>query len=454
MSEIKRPKGKILVVDDDNLIKDFLKESLSRLNHQVDLASSGDEALDKIKKTEYDIILSDIRMPKMSGMELLKATRKFSPYAKIMLMTAYGTIENAVEAMKLGAFDYIQKPFSVDDIEIKIRKALDYKKLEWENRLLKSEISGKYKFENIVGKSPQMKKIFELVEVVANSRSSVLLTGESGTGKELIAKAIHYNSPRKDGPFVKINCAALPEGLMESELFGHEKGAFTGAIRLTHGRFELADEGTLLLDEISEIPLSLQSKLLRVLQEKEFERVGSGQPIQVDVRIISTTNQNLKALIEKGKFREDLFYRLNVIPIHIPPLREKKEDIIPLAEHFLRKYNLENNRFIKGISEQVFEMFMEYFWPGNIRELENFIERAVVTAKGKVLVPDDFPKEIFFKKELNKLGVGNTLEEVEKSLILKTLEACAGNKTKAAEILRISTRTLRNKLSEYGVKKE
>ena len=453
MSEIKRPKGKILVVDDDNLIKDFLKESLSRLNHQVDLASSGDEALNKIKKTEYDIILSDIRMPKMSGMELLKATRKFSPYAKIMLMTAYGTIENAVEAMKLGAFDYIQKPFSVDDIEIKIRKALDYKKLEWENRLLKSEISGKYKFENIVGKSPQMKKIFELVEVVANSRSSVLLTGESGTGKELIAKAIHYNSPRKDGPFVKINCAALPEGLMESELFGHEKGAFTGAIRLTHGRFELADEGTLLLDEISEIPLSLQAKLLRVLQEKEFERVGSGQPIQVDVRIISTTNQNLGERIEKGKFREDLFYRLNVIPIHIPPLREKKEDIIPLAEHFLRKYNLENNRFIKGISEQVFEMFMEYFWPGNIRELENFIERAVVTAKGKVLVPDDFPKEIFFKKESNKLGVGNTLEEVEKSLILNTLEACAGNKTKAAEILRISTRTLRNKLSEYGVKR-
>lgn len=453
MSEIKRPKGKILVVDDDNLIKDFLKESLSRLNHQVDLASSGDEALDKIKRTEYDIILSDIRMPKMSGMELLKATRKFSPYAKIMLMTAYGTIENAVEAMKLGAFDYIQKPFSVDDIEIKIRKALDYKKLEWENRLLKSEISGKYKFENIVGKSPQMKKIFELVEVVANSRSSVLLTGESGTGKELIAKAIHYNSPRKDGPFVKINCAALPEGLMESELFGHEKGAFTGAIRLTHGRFELADEGTLLLDEISEIPLSLQAKLLRVLQEKEFERVGSGQPIQVDVRIISTTNQNLGKLIEKGKFREDLFYRLNVIPIHIPPLREKKEDIIPLAEHFLRKYNLENNRFIKGISEQVFEMFMEYFWPGNIRELENFIERAVVTAKGKVLVPDDFPKEIFFKKESNKLGVGSTLEEVEKSLILKTLEACAGNKTKAAEILRISTRTLRNKLAEYGVKR-
>lgn len=451
--EIKRPKGKILVVDDDNLIKDFLKESLSRLNHQVDLASSGDEALDKIKKTEYDIILSDIRMPKMSGMELLKATRKFSPYAKIMLMTAYGTIENAVEAMKLGAFDYIQKPFSVDDIEIKIRKALDYKKLEWENRLLKSEISGKYKFENIVGKSPQMKKIFELVEVVANSRSSVLLTGESGTGKELIAKAIHYNSPRKDGPFVKINCAALPEGLMESELFGHEKGAFTGAIRLTHGRFELADEGTLLLDEISEIPLSLQAKLLRVLQEKEFERVGSGQPIQVDVRLISTTNQNLGELIEKGKFREDLFYRLNVIPIHIPSLREKKEDIIPLAEHFLRKYNLENNRFIKGFSEQVFEMFMEYFWPGNVRELENFIERAVVTAKGKVLVPDDFPKEIFFKKELNKLGVGNTLEEVEKSLILKTLEACAGNKTKAAEILRISTRTLRNKLSEYGVKR-
>jgi len=448
------PLAKILVVDDDNLIKDFLKESLSRQKHKVDLASSGEEALDKIKRGEYDIILSDIRMPKMSGMELLKATRKFSPEAKIMLMTAYGTIDNAVEAMKLGAFDYITKPFSADDIEIKIRKALEFKKLELENRRLRSVIGEKYRFENIVGKSPQMKKIFESVEVVANSRSSVLITGESGTGKELIAKAIHYNSSRKQEPFVPINCAALPEGLIESELFGHEKGAFTGAIRSTQGKFEQATGGTLLLDEISEIPLSLQAKLLRVLQEREFERVGSGESIQVDVRIISTSNQNLIERVENGKFREDLFYRLNVIPIHISPLRERKEDIIPLTEHFLRKYSSRNNRFIEGISEKVFQMFMEYIWPGNVRELENFMERAVVTSKGKILVPEDFPKEIFFKKGLNKIGVGSSLEEVERSLILKTLEACGGNKTKAAEILGVSTRTLRNKLSEYGLKKE
>lgn len=448
------PEGKILVVDDDSLIKDFLKESLSRQNHQVDLASSGDEALEKIRGTEYDIILSDIRMPKMSGMELLKAAGRFSPDAKIMLMTAYGTIDNAVEAMKLGAFDYITKPFSADDIALKIKKALAYKKLEWENRLLRSEIAGKYRFKNVVGKSPQMKKIFEQVEIVADSRSSVLITGESGTGKELIAKAIHYNSPRKEQPFIAINCAALPEGLIESELFGHERGAFTGAIRTTRGKFEQAAGGTLLLDEISEIPSSLQAKLLRVLQEKEFEKVGSDKSIQVDVRIISTSNQDLNELVEKGKFREDLFYRLNVIPIHIPPLRERREDIIPLSEHFLKKFNTDNSRSVEGISEEVFQMFMEYFWPGNVRELENFIERAVVTSKGKVLLPEDFPKGVFLEKGLNKIDVGNSLDDMEKSLILKTLESCGGNKTKAAGILGISTRTLRNKLSEYGIKRE
>jgi DNA-binding NtrC family response regulator len=448
---------RILVVDDDSLMKDFLKETLSRSDYMVDLASSGDEALDKLKQREYDVIVSDIRMPKLGGMELLKAAKENSPDIKVVMMTAYGTVENAVEAMKLGAFDYIMKPFSADEIELVVRNAFEYKKLLVENRMLKTEVAGKYRFQNIIGKSPQMQKIFEMVDMIADSRSSIFLAGESGTGKELIAKAIHYNSPRKDGPFIKINCAALPEGLVESELFGHEKGAFTGAIRQTRGRFEMADGGTLLLDEISEIPPGLQAKLLRVLQEREFERVGSGFPIQVDVRIISTSNKNLEEEIKKGKFREDLFFRLNVIPIHFAPLRERKEDIPLLAEHFLQKYNQENNKSVEGISEKVYQLFMDYHWPGNVRELENYIERAVVTTKNKILTPADFPPDLFFKKaeyDDSGLKVGCTIADMEKSLILKTLDAYAGNKTKAAEVLGVSSRTLRNKLKEYGVKEE
>jgi len=448
---------RILVVDDDNLMKDFLKETLTRSEYLVDLASSGDEALDKLKLKEYDVIVSDIRMPKLGGMELLKAARENSPDIKVVMMTAYGTVENAVEAMKLGAFDYIMKPFSADEIELVVKKAFEYKKLIIENRMLKSEVAGKYRFQNIVGKSPQMQKVFEMVDMIADSRSSVFLAGESGTGKELIAKAIHYNSSRKDGPFIKINCAALPEGLVESELFGHEKGAFTGALRQTRGRFEMADGGTLLLDEISEMPPGLQAKLLRVLQEREFERVGSGQSIQVDVRIISTSNRNVEEEIKKGNFREDLFFRLNVIPIHLPPVRERKEDIALLVQHFLQKYNQENNRNVQGFSEKVNKLFMEYHWPGNVREIENYLERAVVTTKNKILTPDDFPKELFFRKadyDDSGLKVGCTIAEMEKALILKTLDAHAGNKTKAAEILGVSSRTLRNKLQEYGLKEE
>ena len=446
---------KILVVDDDSLLRDFLSETLNRSGYRVDLASTGEEALEKIKREDYDVILSDVRMPNMDGMELLKTTRDFLPDAKMVMMTAYGTVQNAVEAMKLGAFHYVMKPFSIDEIELVLKRALDHKQLLLENKLLRSEVLGKYRFENIVGKSPQMQEIFELVETVADTKATVLITGESGTGKELIARAIHYNSPRREGPFIRINCAALPEGLVESELFGHEKGSFTGAIRQSRGRFELADRGTLLLDEVSEISLHLQGKLLRVLQEREFERVGSGIPIQVDVRIIATSNRNLNRLIEKGEFRKDLFYRLNVVPIHIPTLRERREDIPALAQHFLKKYNLENNRQIEGISQKAFEMFLEYFWPGNVRELENFIERAVVTAKGKILNLRDFPRELTFggiKLPSDEIEVGSTIYAAERKLILKTLKAQGGNRTKAAEVLGVSTRTLRNKLHEYGLK--
>lgn len=446
---------RILVVDDDILMKEFLNETLTRKKYSVDLASSGEEALQMMRGREYDVILSDIRMQQIGGIEVLKSTKSILPDAKVILMTAYATVENAVEAMKLGAFDYIMKPFSADAIELLIERALEHKRLLFENKLLKSQVAGQYRFENIIGKCPQMQKTFEMVDVVADSKATVLITGESGTGKELIAKAIHYNSPRKDNPFIKINCAALPENLVESELFGHEKGAFTGAIRQTRGRFELADGGTLLLDEISEISFGLQAKLLRVLQEREFERVGSGEPIQVDVRIVSTSNQNIPELIKKGKFRGDLFYRLNVIPIHLPPLRERKEDIPLLAEHFLRLYNKENKRSVENISEEAYQLFLNYDWPGNVRELENYIERALILAKGKTLTVAEFPRELALRETKahgENIEVGCSIHEAEKKLILKTLDFQGGNRTKAADVLGISTRTLRNKLQEYGLK--
>jgi DNA-binding NtrC family response regulator len=447
--------NRILAVDDDPLLRDFLSEALNRSGCRVDSVSTGEEALERITEKEYDIILTDVRLPNMDGVEVLKKAKNFLPDAEVVMITAYGTVQNAVEAMKLGAFDYLLKPLSVDEIDLVIQRALDHKRLVLENRLLRSEIKEKYGFENIVGRTSEMNKIFELVRTIADTRATVLLTGESGTGKELIAKAIHYNSSRREGPFIAINCPALPEGLVESELFGHEKGSFTGAIRQSRGRFELADGGTLLLDEISEISIHLQGKLLRVLQEREFERVGSGIPIQVDARVIATSNRDLKKLIQEDKFREDLFYRLSVVPIHVPPLRERKEDIPALAQHFLKKYNLENNRQIKGISPKVNELFLEYHWRGNVREMENLIERAVVTAKGNVLTPRDFPRELTFgrmRSSSRETEVGSTIHEAERELILNTLEAQAGNRTKAAEILGISTRTLRNKLHEYGLK--
>jgi two-component system response regulator AtoC len=448
-------RNRVLVVDDDPLIRDFLMETLLRTGCTVGLAATGEEALERMRAEDYDIILSDVRMPNMDGMELLKAARGSMPDAEIVIMTAYGTIQNAVEAMKLGAFHYVLKPFSIDEIELVIKRALEHKSLLKENQLLRSVVTSKYGFDNIIGKSPQMQQIFEVVRTVASRKATVLITGESGTGKELIAKAIHYNSSRREGPFIRINCAALPEGLVESELFGHEKGSFTGAVRQSRGRFELADGGTLLLDEISEISLHLQGKLLRVLQEREFERVGSGIPIQVDVRIIATSNRDLKKRIKDGQFREDLFYRLNVVPIYIAPLRERKEDIPSLAEHFLKKCNQENNCHIEGISPKVFQMFMDYAWPGNVREMENYMERAVVTAKSKILTPRDFPKELSFGRidmPTEEIKVGSTVHDAERKLILRTLKAQNGNRTKTAEILGISTRTLRNKLQEYGVK--
>ena len=446
-------KPKILIVDDEAIVRDFISEVLIRMGHAPLAVNSAEKATEYLERTEFDIVITDFKMPGMSGIELLKKTLELWPDCRVIIVTAFGTIEQAVNAMKIGAHDYITKPISPDHIEMVITKALEYKTLKLENRILRREICDKYSFENIIGKSAGMRAVFDLIQRASPTDSTILISGESGTGKELVAKAIHFNSPRANGPFIKMNCAALPEGLIESELFGHEKGAFTGAIRASSGRFELADRGSLLLDEISEIPPNLQAKLLRVLQEKEFERIGSGQTIKTDARVIATSNRDLKDEVSNGNFRNDLFYRLNVIPIDIPPLRQRKDDIPLLADFFLNKFGQKIGVPPKCLTGKSMEMFMEYTWPGNVRELENVIERAMVISRNQDLKPSDFPPEIssgVTSMPSKGFEVGITIGSAEKILILKTLKAHGGNKTKAAEVLGISSRTLRNKLQEYG----
>jgi len=447
---------KILVVDDDALFREFLKETLDRKEYDVDTAEDGTSAVRKMKETDYDLVLSDIRMPNMDGIQLLEQAIKLQPEARVLMVTAHASIANAMDAMRKGAHDYIEKPCSPDEIEVRIERALENQHLTQENKRLRSELQEKYSFGNMVGKSRKMEEVFELIATVAKSRSTVLINGESGTGKELVARAIHYNSPRRNSPFIKLNCAALPQDLIESELFGHERGAFTGAVKQSKGRFELADTGTLLLDEISEIEPPLQAKLLRVLQEREFERVGSGKTISVDVRIVATTNRNLQEEIKEGRFREDLYYRLNVIPIMMPSLREHKEDIPALISHFLAKYNDENEKSLQGVTEQAMQYLSDYDWSGNVRELENYVERAVVICQDEWISERHLPLDVLTGDSSSAGGedgltVGMTVREMEKKLILKTLESCDGNRTAAADILGISSRTLRNKLREYDM---
>lgn len=449
----------ILIVEDDSLMREFLEETLLRAGYKAESVGSGPEGLDRIRNSSYDLILTDIKMGEVGGMEILVEAKRQLPDCKIIMMTAYGTIENAVEAMKLGAFDYLTKPFSADAIEVVVDKAWEYHSLLLENRRLKSELVDRYSFRNIIGKTSRIQEIFELIRTVAPTSSTVLITGQSGTGKELIAKAIHYHSDRREEPFIKVNCPALPETLIESELFGHIKGSYTGAIETRSGRFEDANKGTLLLDEISEMSIGVQAKLLRVLQEGEFQRIGSGKTIRTDVRVIATTNRDLRRAIKKGSFREDLFYRLNVVRVHLPTLRERKADIPLLVNHFLEKFCSQTGKSIAGVSETVMEAFYSYHWAGNVRELENFIESAVVLARKdkEVLEIEDFPPELItFSPESGEevLKPGQSLDEVEKLLILKTLEANRGNRSRTAKVLGISTRTLRNKLAEYGLKKD
>jgi DNA-binding NtrC family response regulator len=437
---------KILVVDDEVLIRDMIKKGLSQMGgFSVEVAQSGLEAIEKMEKDVFDLVLTDLKMPEMDGLELLKTIKGTRPEVMVILMTAFGSIETAVEAMRIGANDYVTKPIDLNELVLHISKVQKESLLLRENRLLRMEVRKKFEFNNIIGKSKKMQEVFSLIEKVALGSSTVMIYGGSGTGKELVAKAIHYNSPRADRPFIPFNCGAIPETLVESELFGHTKGAFTGAIQAKKGLFEEADGGTLFLDEISSILPSVQVKLLRVLQEREVMKVGSTERTKIDVRMIAATNENLEENMKKGKFREDLFYRLHVFPIFLPDLKDRKEDIPLLAYHFLDLYSKEAKKEIRGISKEAMKLLLEYPWPGNVRELENTIERAVVMTDQNYLVPNDFPKDLMEGfSEMIKRGVKDrkSLDDIKSEYIKEILKEVGGNKRIASEILRVNPRTL------------
>jgi DNA-binding NtrC family response regulator len=444
----------ILVVDDEAIMREYVEEALVRAGHTVHTASTGAEGIEKARAQPFDLVITDLKMAPVDGLEVLRAVKQEHPAIQCIIMTAYGTVETAVEALKVGAADYILKPFAPDALELAVDRAVARERLAQENRYLRAELNQGYDFHAMVGESPAMRAVYEQVQKVADSRATVLIRGESGTGKELVARAIHHGGNRVDKPFIKVNCAALSAGLLESELFGHEKGAFTGAHDRKTGRFELADTGTLLLDEVSEIGMELQPKLLRALQEREFERVGGNVTIEVDTRIIATSNRNLEKAVAEGDFREDLFFRLNVIPLHLPPLRERREDIPALMDHFLTRYASENARDTQGFSAAAKRLFLEYDWPGNVRELQNAVERAVVLADAPVLEPRHFSLNGAAPKHVDRSAVavpmGTTVGAMERELIERTLDHCDQNRTHAAKLLGISVRTLRNKLKEYG----
>jgi two-component system response regulator AtoC len=427
--------------------------------YDVETASNGEEGLQKIISSPFDQILCDIRMPQMDGLEFLGEVQKIGVDATIIMMSAYGTVDIAIEAMKLGAYDYISKPFKPDEIILTLRKAEEREQLRKENKLLRKEVEKEYSFENIVSKNEKMQEIFEVIRKVASYKSTILITGDSGTGKELIARALHYHSDRSKNPFIPVNCGAIPENLLESELFGHAKGAFTDAIRTKKGLFEEADGGTLFLDEIGELPAQLQVKLLRVLQEGEIRRIGESKPIKIDVRIVSATVKDLIKEVNEGRFRDDLFYRLNVLPIHIPPLRERKEDIPLLINHFIKKYSQSMNKNVVGIDPKALETMMNYKWYGNVRELENTIERAIVLSDGENIELENLPPEIREFQEEVKLGplvegeysIKKGSKMLETNLIKKALKKTKGNHTHAARLLEISHRALLYKIKEYGI---
>jgi two-component system, NtrC family, response regulator PilR len=459
-----KARARILVVDDETSIREFLQIMLKRERMDVDLAENGRVAWDKLQNEQYDLIISDIQMPEMSGIELLGKVKERDPGASVLMITAFGSTETAVEAMKLGAFDYLSKPFKIDDVKIRIEKALENKTLVQDNVRLRKEVGEKYQFSSIIGQAPSMLRIFELIRRVGPTPSNILVTGESGTGKELIAKALHYNSPLAPGPFISVNCGAIPENLIESEMFGHVKGSFTGAIADKKGYFESADGGTLFLDEIGELPMHLQSSLLRALADGTFYPVGGSEPIKTNVRIVAATNRDLEVEISKGNFREDLYFRLNVIHIKAPALRERKDDIPLLVGHFVEKFSKKFGKDVQSVTQETMDLLSAYNFPGNVRELENVIERMMALESGQSLMPEGLPDFIRepLKPKLDALAntltwnasgvkLDDILANVEREYLLKALHQTGGTKRDAARLLSISMRSMRYRLEKFNL---
>jgi two-component system response regulator PilR (NtrC family) len=453
----------ILVIDDEKSIRDMLAIMLKKSGFHVSLAENGKSAIQAINKNVFDLVVSDIRLPDITGIDILKHCKKVSPETDFLLITAFASQETAVEAVKNGAADYIYKPFDIDDLKIKINNCLSKKRLERENVLLKRSVERQLQFENIIGLSPKMQMIFELVRKISPTSSTIMISGESGTGKELIAKAIHYNGSRKGEAFVPFNCGAMPENLVESELFGHVKGAFTGAIQNKKGLFEVADRGTLFLDEIGEMTPGMQVKLLRALQEKRIRPVGGTQETPIDVRVVAATNQDLQKAVDEGRVREDLFYRINVIPIHVPPLRDRKEDIRLLADHFMRKYSQEMNKNLQRLSPDALTCLENYDWPGNVRELENAIERAVALEMSDTIGVESLPEKVshipqqmewaLFRIPERGLDLEGHLEQIRREALLEALKRCNGVQKEAAKLVRMSFRSFRYYAKKYRLTK-
>ena len=456
-------KSRILVVDDEESIREFLEIMLKKEGYEVTTAEDGAKAKDILTKKSFDMVISDLQMPNMTGIELLRHVKESYPDLVFMMITAFGTTETAVEAMKFGAYDYLTKPFKIDEVRLNISNALRSKNLETEVRVLKKELVKEYSFQNMIGNSEAMHQVFNLIQRVSQAPTNVLITGESGTGKEVIAKAIHYNGPLKDKPFVTVNCGAIPENLMESEMFGHKKGSFTGAIADKAGLFEVADGGTLFLDEVGELPMSIQVKLLRAIQERIIRRVGATEDMKVEVRIIAATNRNLEDMVSKNTFRQDLFYRLNVINIKSPPLRDRSEDIPLLANHFLKKYNDKLGKQIASISVEAMDILKKYNYPGNVRELENMIERTVALEAGSTILPESLPPMVNTSTgrkmaSSNEIEIGDegldldkVIGQIEKELLIKAIHASNGVKKKAAKLLKISFRSMRYRVEKYNL---
>ncbi len=449
---------RVLVVDDEENLRLVLRTLLRRHGYEVETAASGEEGLALVDSFGPDVVLTDVRMPKMGGLDLLETLRAKGNDATVIVMSAYGNMDMAIEAMKAGAYDYVQKPFKPDEVVLTLRKAEERETLRRENRALRDEIRKEHRFEDILAKSGSMQEIFRTIAKIADYKTTVLVTGESGTGKELVARAVHRRSSRRGGPFVAVNCGAIPENLLESELFGHKKGAFTDAVQDRRGLFEEAHTGTLFLDEIGELPLGLQVKLLRVLEDEKIRRLGEARDVQVDVRIVAATHRDVAAETKAGRFREDLFYRLNVLHIHVPPLRERRDDVPLLIEHFVAKNNTRLGTGIRGIDTEARRLLYEYAWPGNVRELENTIERAMVLSEGEQIVAADLPERIREARDAvqlhlasGELSVKKTMRVIEEILIRRALQKTKGNRTRAAEVLEISHRALLYKIKDYEI---